>query len=203
MGLRYRMVSRPVMLAFVASVLLVACGGGALSLTEYVDRVNELGERTSPQAETLIAELERSTTPAEVGVTMDRMVELRVTSLAAAEALDPPEQIAELHELYTGWEARLLLVEEALAARAGAVSGWEELFASAEVKAYRAALVEGKQVCIEFQERLDATADRGVFAEVDWLPSELKEGVDAVLGCEIFPEDPESVFRPAPTPPSE
>ena len=66
---------------------------------------------------------------------------------------------------------------------------------SAEVEDYRNALVEGKQVCIDFQSQLDATADRGQFADTPWIPTELSEVVEARLGCELFPENPEDVFR--------
>jgi hypothetical protein len=179
-------------------LLLFGCGGGGLSLTEYVDRLNVIDDRTVQQAEVLISELERSTTPKDVNATMEQMVALRIDSIAATEVLDAPEQIVDLHQLFLGWEKRLLPIEEALAVRAGTVVGWEDFFGSAEVVAYRAALVEGKQVCVEFQTRLDATADRGVFADTPWIPGELSEVVSARLGCDLFPEEPENVFRPVP-----
>jgi hypothetical protein len=169
-----------------------------LSLTEYVDRLNTVNDRLNPQAEVLISDLERSTTPREVSATMERMAALRVESVQAAEALDPPEQVADLHQLFLSWEKRLLPIEEAFAARAGTVAGWEELFESAEVAAYRTALVEGKQGCIEFQARLDATSDRGVFVDTPWIPSAFSEIVSARLGCDLFPENPEDVFRSVP-----
>jgi hypothetical protein len=197
MGARWFLV-RYVMAGFGVGLFLVGCGGGGLSLTEYVDRQNAIGDRTNPQAEALIAELERSTTPRDVNATMERMVALRVESVEATEALDSPEQIADLHQLVLGWEVRLLPIEEALAVRAGTVAGWEEFSQSAELADYRAALVEGKQVCIEFQTRLDATAMRGVFDDTPWIPGELKEVVEARLGCGLFPENPEDVFRLVP-----
>ena len=43
---------------------------------------------------------------------------------------------------------------------------------------------------------LDATAERAEFADAPWLPAELKEVVDAVLGCTVFPENPEDLYRP-------
>ncbi len=179
-------------------LLLSGCGGGDLTLTEYVDRLNAINDRTAPQADALISELEQATTPAEAGATVERMMALRIESVEATEALEPPEVIADLHELTLSWEKRLLPIEESFAARAEAVSGWEEFFESAEVEAYRAALVEGKQVCAEFQAKLDATAERGAFADAPWLPPALKEVVEARLGCELFPDDPENVFRPLP-----
>jgi len=197
MGARW-LLARYVMAGLGVGLFLFGCSGGGLSLTEYVDRLNAIGDRTIPQTDALIAELERSTTPRDVKVTMERMVALRIESVEATEALDPPEQIADLHQFSLGWEARLLPIEEALAARAGTVAGWEEFSQSAEMAAYRAALVEGKQGCIEFQTRLDATAVRGVFDDTPWIPGELKEVVEARLGCGLFPENPEDLFRLVP-----
>jgi len=189
---------RRVMVGLGVGMLLSGCGGGALSLTGYVDRLNAVNDRLNSQAEVLISDLERSTTPGEVSATMERMAALRIESVQAAEEIDPPEQIADLHYLFLSWEKRLLPIEEAFAARAGTVVGWEELFESAELAAYRTALVEGKQGCIEFQARLDATASRGVFADTPWIPSALSEIVAVRLGCDLFPENPEDVFRPIP-----
>lgn len=201
MGARRKSV-RNVMAGLVVGLFLIGCSGGGLSLTEYVELQNATGDRLNPRAEALIAELERSTTPRDVSATMERMAALRVESIEATEALDPPEQIADLHQLLVGWEARLLPIEEGMAARAGAVAGWEEFFQSTELADYRAALVEGKQVCVEFQTTLDATATRGVFDDTPWIPGELKEVVEARLGCGLFPDNPEDVFRPIPTPTS-
>jgi hypothetical protein len=53
--------------------------------------------------------------------------------------------------------------------------------------------------CVEFQATLDATAKRGVFAEVPWMPGDLKEIVDYALGCSSLPQNPEDVYRPPPT----
>ena len=181
------------------ALLTSGCGGGALTLTEYVDRLNDINDRTTPQAEVLISELEMATTPGEAGAAIEGMMALRIQSIEATEALAPPEPIADLHQLTLSWEKRLLPIEESFAARASTVSGWDEFFESAEVEAYRAALVDGKEVCTEFQARLDATADRGAFADTPWLPTALSEVVEARLGCDLFPEEPENVFRPAPT----
>jgi len=189
---------RRLMAGLVVGLVLSGCGGGSLTLTGYVDRLNAINDRTFPQAEVLISELERATTPGEAGAAMERMTALRIESVEATEALVPPEPIADLHELTLSWEKRLLSIEESFAVRAGTVSGWEEFFESVEVEAYRAALVDGKQVCTEFQARLDATADRGVFADTPWIPTALSEVVEARLGCDLFPEDPENVFRPVP-----
>ena len=68
---------------------------------------------------------------------------------------------------------------------------------------YRAALAYDKQLCSDFQAELDATEERGVFADTPWIPGELKEVVEVVLGCEGYPDDPEDVYRPPATSTSE
>ena len=176
-------------------LLLSACGPDESSLTEYVDELNAIEGQVTAEAGPLIAELERVQTPNELKTTMEQLVAVRIDSLAASRALDPPEQVADLHDFFVEWEAQLIPVEEALAARAGTVAGWEELSESDEMEAYRVTLIDGKQRCIEFQAKLDATAARGVFADTPWIPGEMKEVVEAVLGCDLFPENPENIWR--------
>jgi hypothetical protein len=59
----------------------------------------------------------------------------------------------------------------------------------------RSTWISWKQICDGFQARLDATAAGGAFADTPWIPSEMKEVVEAALGCQSFPEDPEDVYR--------
>jgi len=182
------------------TVIVVAsgCGGGDMSLSEYVDEMNTIGARIAQQSEVVFAEAEQIATPSDVNAMMERVQPLRIEVLEGFEGLDPPEQVADLHRLISDWMAKIILAEEALAARASTVAGWEEFSQSSEMTAYRATLVEGKTVCTDFQAKLDATAARDVFADTPWIPGELKEVVDAALGCESFPENPEAVYRQPP-----
>ena len=43
---------------------------------------------------------------------------------------------------------------------------------------------------------LDATADRGAFVDVPWMPSELSEIVEYALGCGDQPANPQDAYRP-------
>jgi len=182
------------------TVIVVAsgCGGGDMSLSEYVDEMNTIGARIAQQSEVVFAEAEQIATPSDVNAMMERVQPIRIKVLEGFEGLDPPERVADLHRLISDWMAKIILAEEALAARASAAASWEEFSQSSEMTAYRAALAEGKTVCADFQAKLDATAARGVFTDTPWIPGDLKEVVDAALGCESFPENPEAVFRQPP-----
>ncbi|MCB2224426.1 MAG: hypothetical protein KQH83_09690 [Actinobacteria bacterium] len=188
------------MLAAGLAAVVVSCGG-TMSLTEYVDEVNEIVEEASERGAEIIAagtDVDEFT-PQVLQAGLEAGTELRTTLQEKADALDPPDQVAGLHELMWGWHRDFIEVERALAVRAGATpdteEGWTALSASPEMAAYRDALAEGTQVCAEFQQRLDATEARGAFAETPWIPPELKEVVEAVLGCSWFPEHPEDVYR--------
>jgi len=188
------------------AIIVVAggCGGGELSLTEYVDQVDAIQARAlrqyeviaaSPQGAVLVAEGEQLAdfAPRDLQVALEQVTEIQSEALGAARAVDPPEQVAVFHQLYF----RELPMEE-LAARAGTAATWEELSESSEMAAYRAALVDDRQVCADFQAELDGTAERGVFVDTPWIPGKLKEIVDFAVGCSALPEHPEDLYRPPP-----
>ena len=190
-------------------VLLVSgCSEGELSLTEYTERVNAIEAQASAQGEALAANaLEVDDfTPQDLQAVLERAKVIRVEVDGVIDDVIPPEQIADVHELVFDWHAEFIAVEEALATRAGTTPhtpvGWTDLSDSPEMAAYRSAIADGKRVCVEFQERLDATAARGAFADTPWIPGEMKEVVERVLGCVWFPDDPDSVYLYPPTIPT-
>jgi hypothetical protein len=180
---------------------LSGCGTGEMSLTEYVERINAIENQASQRGAELVADAAQVSdlTPQDVQAGLEQARAIRLDIKEATDDIEPPEQIAELHHLIFDWHTEFITVEEALANRAGAAADtatdWEALSNSPEMAAYRTAIADGKQVCNDFQAKLDATAERGVFADMPWVPSEMTEVVEAVLGCAWFPENPEDVYR--------
>jgi len=183
------------------ALLLSGCGGGAMSLTEYTERINAVETRASEQGERIADEAEDIVdfTPQDLEAVLEKARVIRIEVKDATDDIEPPEQVADIHKLVFDWHSAFIATEEALAARAATTphtdQGWTELSDSPEMAAYRAAIAEGKQVCNDFQSRLDATEQRGVFADTPWIPGEMKEVVERVLGCVWFPENPEDVYR--------
>jgi hypothetical protein len=196
----------------VVGLVLSACGGGEMSMAEYVERVDAIFQRAIVQYEEVIASpgglvlvvgqgehlgfddqgLQLTDfTPNDLAVALEQVARVQAEAMEAAAAIDPPRQIADIHALYF----RELPLGD-LAARAGTASDWQELSESPEMVAYRNALEADNQVCADFQATLDATADRGVFADVPWMPSELSEIVDYALGCGGQPSNPQDAYRP-------
>jgi hypothetical protein len=179
-----------------------ACGGSEITLTEYVELVNEAAALAGERATQLREEgaLGGGTTPQEVEAGIRKGLEVvRIPLQDAVDAIEPPEQVAELHALLWNWHADFIQMETTFAERVGATphteEGWKTLYDGPEAAAYRDAIAEGKQVCIDFQAQLDDTEARGAFEDVAWLPSELSEVVTAALGCEWFPDDPQTIYR--------
>jgi hypothetical protein len=191
----------PFSIVFAIALLLGACGEDELSLTEYVDQINVAAREASARGAELIEGTQHIAdfTPQDVTSTHGTALrEVRRPLQEAADAIEPPDQVEDLHDLLWDWHARFIDIEEKMAAAAADIedsaAGWTAFSNSPEMAAYRAALAEGKTVCNDFQAQLDATADRGVFADTPWLPGELKEMVVAALGCESFPDNPEHVY---------
>ncbi len=210
---RYLSRTRLVAPALLAALLAGGCGGGdELSLNEYVDRVDAVFQNGISQYEVLVATPEGKVllvgqgdhmgfsqdgsqlsdfTPQDLHVAMERVAEIQAETLAIAADIEPPEQVAEIHEIFF----RELPIAE-LAARAGTAADWEELSASPEMAAYRTALAADNESCAEFQAQLDATAGRGAFADTPWMPGELTEIVEYALGCGALPQNPQDAYRP-------
>ncbi len=191
-------------LALSVALLVGACGGGEMTLTEYVDRLNAVIAEAIPQGEALFADPRGAVmaegaqlsnfTPQDLQFALGEVEEIEVAISDAVTDIDPPAAVAEFHNLY--FDTRYSTAREALAARAGTATDWEELSDTPEMAAYRTAVAEDKQTCIDFQADMDATDERGAFADTPWLPSELKEIVSALLGCDVYPQHPEDMFRP-------
>ncbi len=192
-------------------LMVAACGGGETSLPDYVAGLNAIvgGARqqyvaliATPQGAVLVAEGTQLNdfTPQDLQAAFEEMKEIEIEVRDATVAIEPPAQIADLHNLFFDFDDESFTsTQDALATRAGTAADWEELSETPEMAAYRVALAEDKQRCTDFEAALDATAERLVFGETPWIPGELKEVVDAVIGCAGYPENPEDVYRPLPT----
>lgn len=195
---------RFVPLALSVTLLVGACSSGEMTLTEYVDRLNAVIGRAVPQGEALFGSPQGAVmaegaqlsdfTPQDLQVALELVGEIEVEVGEGVADIDPPTAVAEFHNLY--FDTRYSSAREALADRAGTAATWEELSDTPEMAAYRTAVTQDKQTCIDFQADMNATEARGAFADTPWLPNELKEIVSALLGCDVYPDHPEDMFRP-------
>ncbi len=102
------------------------------------------------------------------------------------DALEPPDEVVELHAALQEILASLLTAEEARAAFARTVSSVEELdqvWEGPEAQAVRAAELQAIELCYAAQGQIDATEDREGFRHVPWIPSQLQEVVRVSFNC--------------------
>ena len=191
------------------ALIIAACGGGGeLSVTEYVASLNAAvdiarGEYeslvTSPEGAVLLANGEQLAeyTPQDLQAALGAIRDIEVGVEESVGAIQPPEEVADIHIFWFNFDSNFIPAQEALEARAGTAADWDELSESPEMAAYRTALAEDKRVCAEFEAQLNTPEEnRENLTDVPWIPSEMKQVVEAVLGCEGYPEHPEDVYRP-------
>jgi hypothetical protein len=166
------------------TVMLVACGSGGLSLTEYAERLDVLALELGEQLDAGDARMSTGTaTLADAQEVLTSALAARADFQEGMTALDPPEEFADVHTDFVEVHSRIIAAQEAFVARTATAATLEELDQSAEAAAYRAIGSEAASLCEEFRARIDTTADREVFADTPWIPGDIKEVVAVTFGC--------------------
>lgn len=168
-------------------IILAACGGGSLTLEEYGAEAETLVAAVTVRIDDLDADLESYAQTADGTRTYwDSRLDARVAFLEGLEALDPPEEAVELHEVVVALFARLNDSEAALAARVatlepgiGAAAWWD----TPEGRAANAVDEEVSTICHVAQGQFDQTAGRDAFGDMPWIPTEMKTAVRVAFGC--------------------
>jgi len=92
----------------------------------------------------------------------------------------------DLHEIVVELFDRLNTAEEALAARVATMEagiGAEAWWNTPEGRAAAAVDGEVTAICYVAQGAFDKTQDRSAFADMPWIPPEMKEAVRVAFGC--------------------
>jgi hypothetical protein len=198
-------VRRLALIVLCASSLLWGCADDQLSMTEYVEQLQALVDDTWEQAQQLYASPQGAVldasgpdlaafTPQDLKLGLGQLGEIEAEFLEKARGLEPPSSIADFHRDFLS--DRFTNVREALAERAGDATSWAELSASGAMAEYRTTVADDKRLCLALQADLHERAERGVFADTPWVPDEVEQIFDSVLGCDAFPEHPEDMWRP-------
>jgi hypothetical protein len=181
------LVKRTFVVAAFGALLLSACGGASLSLSEYSDEVATLIIRVDGR---LDAHAERlAAGPPSVEATQaffDDRVAGYHELVDGVDVLEPPEEVVELHMALQGILAALLTAEEARLEFANTVSSVEDLdqvWEGPEAQAVRAAELQAIELCYAAQGQVDATEDRAAFGDLPWIPSQLQEVVRVSFNC--------------------
>ncbi|MGI9584014.1 MAG: hypothetical protein ACR2N7_00295 [Acidimicrobiia bacterium] len=175
--------TRPAMACLCLGLLVAACGGGALSLTEYTERLQLIGFTMLAEFGEIETEMESATTVEEGEALLDRAVAIRTDLQNDLTDLNPPEVFVELHADLVTMLGRVLAATQAWAASSETASSLDELQTSSEALTYWNLDADMALLCIELESKLDAIAEREIFADVPWVPGDMKEVVTLAGGC--------------------
>ena len=102
--------ARVLLCSLSAALLLAACGGGQLSLPDYVDELNEVIEDGSEQIKPLYRELLATGEPSLEAMrsVLHQEVAIRVEVQEEFAKLRAPDQVAELHNALVNWHGQMI-----------------------------------------------------------------------------------------------
>jgi len=152
-------------------------------LTEYGERFQSIRFAMTAEFDVLEAQRASVATVEDGKELLDRAVAIRTELQDSLTDLDPPEALADFHGDLVEQLGRILAAQKTWAVRAETAGSLDELQGSSEALAYWELDAQMVPLCLELQSKLDATAEREIFAEVPWLPGEMKEVVSLVVGC--------------------
>jgi hypothetical protein len=169
------------------AVTLMACGGGSLTVAEYAAQTEELVAELAAEFESLDAEWE-SQTPGLEGARAywERRLAARVKLLDGIRALEPPEEVTDLHATALDLFRRITRAEEDVAARVESfetAADLEQTWQTLEGQAAQTVLEEVFALCRAAQTEFDDTEDREALKDVPWIPPEMKEVIQVSFNC--------------------
>lgn len=168
------------------SLILVGCGRGTLTVSEYAAAAEDLVAVMEAQFESLDTDWESQAPTAEGARRYwTRRLAIRAEFLEGVRALDPPE-IVNQHTAALDVFTRITAADEALAARVATLETVTEHWQWVEMpegQAAEAVLEDVYAFCRASQAEFDATGEREPLADVPWVPPEMKEIVSVAFGC--------------------
>jgi hypothetical protein len=169
------------------AIALAACGSGELSLTDYAAEVESMVAEMESRFATIDAEWESEPPTVErASDYWDDRLEIRNDFLEFVEALNPPEEIVEMHRAAIEVFTRITDADVALSVRAAEYETLESHWQWADTpegQAADAVLADVFAFCRDSQDEFDATREREELEELAWIPAEMKEVVRVAFGC--------------------
>ena len=173
--------------AICVTLLVAGCGDGELTMNEYATQIEGLIATMNRKIDTLDAEIATHESTLEDATNFwEAKVAARRELIDGLEAIEPPQEAAEMHASAIGIVSRLTAADNAVAELAGTMETGQDvgpLLESPEFRATEVVDVEAIAMCQAAQAEFDSTADREVFGDAPWIPSELREIVAVAFGC--------------------
>lgn len=179
--------SRLVIAGALLATTATACGGGSLTVAEYAAEVEALVAEMASQFEAI--DEEWTSQPASAGRAEDYWEDrlaIRTEFLDGVKDLNPPDEVAGMHQQSIDVFSRITAADEALAARTAqfeTVNDHWQWVDTEQGRAAEAILDEVYAFCRASQAEFDATEGREVLDDIAWIPSEMTQAVSVAFGC--------------------
>lgn len=170
-----------------AALVLVACGGNQLTLSEYAAEMESLVATMNARLDLGTEALDTEPSTVELIRTWadDRMV-ARNEFMDAFNALTPPEGAVELSKAAAETIAALVSAEQEMVDeihRVDDLATLQRIWSSPLGQAARLADEKAVAICEAAQAAMDSTEERAQFAGTPWVPAELQDVVRVTFGC--------------------
>lgn len=178
---------RTILLGFCFATFVAGCASSEPTLSEYASEVEALVAEMESRFVSIDAEwLGGPPNVDRAAEYWDDRLEIRNDFLDAIKELDPPEDVEAMHAQSIDLFSRITQADVALRAKAESYAEFDDHWQWADTEAGRAAdavLEDVYTFCRDSQQEFDDTRDRETFAEMPWVPSEMKEVVRVAFGC--------------------
>ncbi len=157
-----------------------------MSETEYVEGLNALVVTVVSDLEASFVAYEQIADPtlAEVVAFVEQEIAVEYAVRQGFEALDPPDLIADVHQVMADGLTRLLAAAEGLVAVAGTVSRLEEAEQTPEFAECQAVHADSDGICLDMQAKINDLETRPVIDD-PWI-TDLRLAVRLAQGCGEF-----------------
>jgi hypothetical protein len=167
-------------------VLAASCSGGPTT-AEYAEDVEALVTTMNARLDQLDAEAEGTSDLELIQRYAEERVSARSGFVDGLHELEPPDELKVFHFTALEIMERLTNAESVLADRVmqlESADGIEDIWATPEGVAARAADAQAVSLCLAAQAEFDQTAERAELEDVPWIPTEMKAVILVAFGCE-------------------
>jgi hypothetical protein len=168
-------------------VLLTAACSSAPSVAEYAEDVETLVTAMNDRLDEIDAELPETPNLVEIKSYATERVAARTAFVDGLRALEPPEDVTDVHVTAIQIMERLTASESAMADQVldwQSASDIEAVWETPQGIAARAADAQAVELCLAAQADFDQTAERAELEGVPWIPPDMKEVILVTFGCE-------------------
>ncbi len=170
----------------VAFIILISACGGSASVPAYAEDIEALITTMNARLDQLDESLSAAPDLDEVKTYYSERVAARDEFLSAFRELDVPESALDLHTEGLEILSRLAEAERLLSTMVAGLEAAvdiDAIWSTPEGLAARKADARAILLCEAAEENFDSTSARAEFADVPWIPQEMKEVIRVAFGC--------------------